>query len=298
MKLSLVDAALEKYGLPPWMKKYVYAYLKGNTVQGIRRAASFINVGRKKGIVTKKEIVLPNGTTFKREQILHLVSLFFYGEERIGSISKAWAATGSDLDPQHRRHFEEMAAIESRRARAIKNLVEGLGHRVEKPTKELVEVFDYIQSLRDWDERIVTKKLLLSYSYAKPFGYVFYKIFYPVSPEFMRSFGTAFNSRQEEELIGEEDAEEVVRSGEMHKERLMELAENVLARVTRSVDAELPKARASKIEREVMLLRDISIAYPLHRLNELGADIDVDKEVAQIKRLSKSKNFGSKNKSE
>ncbi|MFI5412279.1 MAG: hypothetical protein ACHQX1_00095 [Candidatus Micrarchaeales archaeon] len=292
MKLTLVDSALEKYGIPKWMRVYIQGYVKSNSIISIKRATAFINVGRKKGAITKTEIILPNGTKFHKEDMLHLVSLFLYGEERISQISQNWAKSENETQPSHKRHFAEMSQIESHRARAIKNLLNGLGSKPGKPSEELVYVFDYIESLRYWEERMVAKKILLNYSFAKPFGYVFYKIFYPVSPEFMRSFGTAFNNKQPQEYYGEEEARRIIEDNGISQEKLIELTENVLTLTTRAINTEIPGAKRSSIEKEVVLLRDISIAYPLHKINELGVKIDVEEEVAKIKKnaLKKKRN--------
>ncbi len=288
IKEKLVDAALERYRLPIWLKPYALSYLKGaNSLGAIKHAASFIDIGRRKGTITKTEVVLPNGTTFKREQVLHLASLFFYGEERMSEMSKMWASAVPGLTSGHKTHFISMAAIEAKRARAIKSLIQGLGNRPVAPTRELVELFDYVERLHSWEDIMITKKILLYNSFAMPFGYVFYRIFYPVSPEFMRSFGTAFNTKQPEEMAGEEEACRIIEQDEISRERLIYITENVLARIAKAVDAEMKNAKKAGIEREAVLLRDISIAYPLHRLEELGVNLDIEKEIATVKRMSR-----------
>ncbi len=285
---ALVDAALEKYGLPKWLKPYVLEYLKGNsTAAAIKRATSFISVGRKKGIVTKDEIVLPNGTKFNSDQILHLVSLFLYGEERMGKISKIWATTDSDGNVTHANHYSAVSIVETKRARAIKNLIQGLGHKPVDPTPELVELFDYIESLKIWGERLLAKKIIMYNSFALPFGYVFYKVFYPVSPEFMRSFGTVFSSKDHEEFAGEEEAAIIVQSGDIETDRLMKITEDLLVLIDNALDAEMKNAKKAGIEREVILLRDVAIAFPLHRLEDLGVDFNIEEEISKIKRRAK-----------
>lgn len=283
IKWALVDAAIKRYDLPVWVKPYIRDYLKGGDIATIKYAISFVKVGRKKGAVTGSEIILPNGKKFKKEHMAHLLSLFYYGEERISEVTKDWAASGSDKVSDHVDHFSAVSSIEAKRARAIKNLIEGLGLKVEKPTREIESVFDYVQGLRDWNERIIAKKLLLNYSYAKPFGGVFYKVFYPVSPEFMRSFGKAFISGIDERAA-EAEAEIAVAGRKVPEERVMEITRELLKRIYRSVNAEIPNARKAGIEREVMLLRDVSIACPLHKLDELGVKIDINKEINGIRR--------------
>ena len=285
LREALVDAALDKYRLPRWMKPYVLEYLKGNsTATAIKHATSFISVGRKKGVITKSEIILPNGVRFRSEQILHLTSLFFYGEDRMSKISRTWATTASDGNIAHSNYCSAIAEVETKRARALKNLVDGLGRRPVEPTPELVALFDYIEDLTVWSERLIAKKIILFNSFALPFGYVFYRVFYPVSPEFMRSFGTAFNRREPEELAGEEEATTIIQSNGIERERLMKITEDVLVLITRAIDAEMRNAKRAGIEREVLLLRNVAIACPLHRLMELGVDFDIEKEISLIKK--------------
>ncbi len=282
LKGAMVELAIRKYKLPQWMKPYIMSYLRGNDMSAIKFAASYINVGRKKGSIARNEIRLPNGKVFKKEHIAHILNLFYYGEVSVCETSKLWSET-HDRTPDHVRHFRTMCAVEEKRARTIRNLMLGLGYRIGKPTPELIAVFDYIKSLTDWDERLFAKKILLNYSYAKPFGYVFYKAFYPVQPEYMRTFGKAFTDHMEEETLSEKEAEDIIREKRIGYERLMEITEHLLMLILRSVNAELPTAKRAGIEREIVLLRDISLAYPLHRLEELGVDMDVQKEITYVK---------------
>ncbi len=286
LKGLLIDATLKRYGLPPWMKEYVQEYLKGSEVGAARYAISFISVGRKKGVVTKTEIVLPNGKRFRKDQIAHLLSLFYYGECRLSRISWSWSIdNGHDMEMA--RHFGAMHLVEVRRARAIKNLIEAFGYKVEDPSDELKDVFDYVEQLRTSQERVVAKKIFLNYAYAQPFGQVFYKAFYPVSPEYMRSFGKEFSIRSADAIYGERSAENIIVRGEIDTQKLLELATEILVRVARSIDAELPRARKAGIEREALLLRNIAVAYPFHRLKELGVDLDVKREIANVKRKAR-----------
>lgn len=286
LKGMLVEAMLKRYGLPPWMKEYILEYLKGNDVSAAKYAISFIKVGRKKGAVTKTEIILPNGKRFRKDQIAHLLSLFYYGETRLSRISWSWSI-GNGRDLEMARHFGAMHLVEERRARAIKNLIEAFGYKIEDPSDELKEVFDYVEQLGTSQERVVAKRIFLNYAYAQPFGQVFYKAFYPVSPEYMRSFGKEFSIRSADAIYGERAAENIIVHGELDRQKLIGLATEILIRVARSIDAELPRARRAGIEKETLLLRNIAIAYPFHRLKELGVDIDVKKEIANVKRKAR-----------
>ena len=287
IKGMLVDAVLKKYGLPPWMKSYVREYIKGADAGAIKYAMGFIKVGRKKGAVQKETIKLPNGKAFRKEQMLHLLSLCYYYEDRVAEISRRWATAGTDHVPLHDHHFLMMADVEQKRARAIKNLINSMAAKASAPNQAHKALFDYIESLHGWNERIVAKRLILNYSFRRVFGLVFYRSFYPVSPEFMRSFGKVFHNPEDVEKFGEQEAERVVQEGLIGKEQLVILTENLLGLIARAIDSEANTAKAAGVEREVALLKDIALAYPLHRLNELGVDIDVKSKLSAIKRSAK-----------
>jgi len=285
LREALVDKALEKYALPSWLKPYVLDYLKGNsTATAIKRATSFINVGRKKGTITKSEIVLPNGVKFGSDQILHLVSLFFYGEERMSKRSKKWRRTNGDGNRTHLNYVAEISNVEIKRARAIRSLIDGLGHKPIDPTPELMDLFNYVEGLNTWGERLLAKKIILYNSFALPFGYIFYKVFYPISPEFMRSFGTVFSSKAPEEFAGEEEASIIIQNNGIKRERLMEITEDVLVLIAKALRAELKNAKKAGIEREVILLGKVAIACPLHRLQRIGVDLNVEAEISRIRK--------------
>ncbi|MCL5430014.1 MAG: hypothetical protein M1504_00885 [Candidatus Marsarchaeota archaeon] len=290
IKRVVIETTLNKYGLPKWIAPYAEEYISGNTIAAIKYAKSFVNFGRKKGMVTKDTITLPNGVTFKKEQVVHLLSLFYYGELRISGISLHWSNMFA-RDSMQSEHFRTMSEMEAKRARAIKNVISGVGYKAEEPTKELVAVYDYVGSLTSWEEMLVTRKILLNYSYVMPFAQIFYRIFYPVSPEFMRSFGTTFKKKGERETRAEEEAEKIVREGKISRERLLQLTDDILGLVARSIDAEMPNAKRAGVIKEALLLRNISLAFPLHRLNDFGLEIDVDNE---IKNLGKTNNGISK----
>lgn len=293
VKDAIVNALLAKYGMPEWVRPYVVRYIRNCTVSEITRARGFVDFGRKKGVQTDDGMVLPNGVRFSNKQICHLLCLFYYAENRISEVSNAWATTSMDRDPQHRRHFADVSEIEAAHARAIKNLVSFVGCReLEDPPQELVDVFDYLAALTDWNERIVAKRLLLNYGYARTFGYVFYKVFYPVSPEFMRSLRAAFRKVPHVQLVGSNQVEAIIRTGLISHRRMLDITENMLSLIARSVDVEMPNAKKAGIEKEVALLRDISIAYPLHILEQYGIRMDIDNEVAKIRRMSLSRHGG------
>ena len=287
MGSEAIDGTIRKYGLPIWIKPYVYEYVKRDPVKAIKYAASFIEVGRKKGAITKKAIRLPNGHVFQKDEIMRILDLFYYGEERISRMSERWANESGNPDWEYTRHFREVAGVEARHARAIKNVMEGLGHKIEKPPKQFVEVFDFVENLTDCQERLITKRIVFWYSYRVSFGMVFYKVFYPVAPEFLRSLAKTFNmDRAKEELLGDSEVERIIKSNQINSDRLMWLVRQTLARIYNSIQAEKGLAKKAKVEREVQFLADIAIASPLHKLREMGVELDVRDELKGIKRLS------------
>lgn len=280
---KLVDSAMAKYNVPEWVRPYAYKYVRGNPISSVRFAISLVDTKRRKGEVTSKSVRLPNGKSFKIESILRVLGLFFYGEDMIAHIERAWAEGSIIGNAEYERRFSAMSELDARHARAIKNLAEGLGGRVSGRQDSLAMTFDYISGIQDWNARVFVTGLVLRYSYARTFGSVFYRVFYPVAPEFMRSFGKAFSSKSRDANWDTEEAERLVRSGAIGREQLLELARETLARILRSIDANAPLAKELGMGKEVALLSEISIAYPFHRLSELGVRLDVKEEIGLVK---------------
>jgi hypothetical protein len=276
----VVEAALRKYDLPLWAKPYIFRYVKGMSRDELKRDVGFLRFGRRKGSITGKGVTLPNGVLFKMDDIVHLLNLFYYGESRISAISGQWATTSGDK--QHSEHFRVMQKLELKRARAIKNFVQGLGHKVSGPSKELVEVFDYVEALKNWEDRVITKKILLYMSYVNPIGYVFYRVFYPVSSEFLRPLANIFTKKELFEEDGTREAEALVRNHTLDSAALEQLSEQVMSRVASSIKAEMPRAKKAGIEREAQLLMELAVAHPIYRLVELGADMKPEKTIKRI----------------
>ena len=281
---KLVDPVLERYNVPDWVKPYVLKYVKKNPANTVKFAASFIDVKRKKGEITSDYIKLPNGLKFRKDHILHLLNMVFYGEESMARIAEAWASKTPDPNGNYAAHFKAMAAKDSKHARAIKNLIEGLGRKPEKPQTEIVEVFNYVSNLVSWYDRILATELILRNSYAKTFGLMFYKVFYPVSPEFMRSFGKAFSDTDPESAWGISEATKIIETQMVTDERVIELTREILTRIQKSVDANMRLAKASGIENEAKLLADIAIAYPFQVLSRMGVGVNVGKEINKVKK--------------
>jgi len=186
----MIGTAMRKYGVPEWLRPYIYRYAKESNINTIRQAISFINVRRKKGEVTARYVRLPNGVVFDIDAVIHILNQFYYGVEATGRIAARWAAerppSGMEMI---RGHFAELSKERERHARALRNMIEGLGHKVEKPTKQIEHVFGRIAEIDEWPERLVATDVIIRDAYSRPFGFIFYRVFYPVSPEFMRSLG-------------------------------------------------------------------------------------------------------------
>lgn len=282
---KVVDSAIEKYGLPEWVRPYVYKYAKGSPISAVKFAISLLDVKRKKGEVTKSHVTLPNGTTFEMQSVLRLLNIFFYGEENISRLEEVWATKSIDRNAEYERRFLEMSEADSKRTRAIKNLIEGLGHPVGECPASVERVFDAISRIEPWKDRIVATGIVLRYSYATTFGMLFYKVFYPVSPEFMRSFGKAFENKNGSERWDTIEAERMLMDGNIDSKHVIGLARNVLSELLQLIESNMGLAKELGLEKEVRLLSEISIAYPFQRLSEMGIDINVEKEVSEVKKL-------------
>ena len=287
---GLISAAMKRYGVPDWIAPYIYKYAKQSDMFTIKRAINFINVRRKRGVLTSRQVKLPNGVTFDIKAVSHILNQFYYGVEAEARISERWSKEYTDYDHANfTKHYRELAATRKKHARALKNMIEGLGHKIEEPSRGIKRVFDTIASLDEWPDRLITTGIILRDSYSRPFGFIFYKVFYPVSPEFMRSLGKLFANRGEEGSWAESEIHKVVGEGALTSEHIVGLAEKILTEIYGSIDSEMPLAKKAKIEPEAKLLRDISIAYPLHTLKELGVELDVDKEMKRIALQGKKK---------
>lgn len=287
-RLEIVDRLMERYGIPIWVKPYVYQYIKRDPINSIKRATSFIDVKRKRGEITKDYVKLPNSTVFDMESVVHILSIFLYGEDRCADIYMRWANEPAPENIEYPRLYKGMGDVSTKRARAIKNLIEGIGQKISEPTKEITEVFDYIESVKNWKERFLCTNLILNYSYGVPFGRVFYKVFYFVMPEYMRTFGKAFDQNTEYLAAGNREAARIVSERLIPEDDVVRIAIELLSKILRSIDSEMRIAKRAKIENEAMLLRTIAIAYPLHILVDLGLNIDVDKELKRIETISKA----------
>lgn len=277
---GIVEKTMQRYNMPAWLKPYIYSYIKSNPLSAIKHATSFIEIRRKKGEITREYVRLPNGLTFDIKFINEILSLFYYGEERIGSIYARWSKEPGYENSEYKKRFAELSVLSKKHQRAIRNLMQGIGITPVKPRREVIEVFDYVESTSEWHDRILISGLFIKYSYSYPFAFVFYKVFYPVAPEFMRSFGKAFTADDASKTWLDIETKRIVK--ETENGHLMELARNVLTKTAASINSEVKIAKENKVEPEVKLLRDISVAYPLHMVSEFGVQIDPDKEAKDI----------------
>jgi len=281
--VKLLDCTKRKYNLPEWVKPYIYKYAKENPVSSVRFAISLIDVKRKKGEITKSSVKLPNGTTFAVESILKILNLFFYGEENMARIETAWANSSADRNAVYESHYMELAELDFKRARAIKNLVEGLGQTMGDQPDSVTRSFDRIYKIESWHDRIIATGLVLNCSYARTFGNIFYKVFYPVAPEYMRSFKKAFDTRKNERWDTIE-AKRLINNNLVERDHVIELTRNVLSTVQYTIESNIILAKELGLEKEAGLLGDISIAYPFQMLSDLGVKTDIDEEVSLVKR--------------
>ncbi len=287
----LVDKIMKKYGVPDWVKPYVYAYIRSNPLNAVRRGISFIDVKRKRGRITGNVIELPNSVQFEVSDVTRIVSLFYAGEEESSRIAESWSKDLHDYDSKrYAEHFAALSEIEQKHLRAIKNMLEGLGKKSGSETAEVRALFEKLGSITDWKERIISYDLVLKSSYGSTFGNIFYKVFYPVMPEYMRSFGKAFSSEDTEAGWGYEEAKRIIRDKEIDAQRLVQLFNDLLPLVGSIINANMDIAEKAGINKEVSLLRDIAIAYPVYISKECGADIDAEKETAAILETLKRRN--------
>ncbi len=270
---KLVDKAMDKYQVPDWARPYVYKYVSRNRVDLIKTAISFVGFGRKKGQITSDYAILPNGRKFRMKSIIKLLGIFFHGEQRLADLEMHWAKVHGIGNPEYENGYLELANLDYKGARAMNNLMGGLKYKIPEDNHTLDPLFDRMEKLESWEERILASGIILDYCYIKPFAGMFKRVFYPVVPEFMRSFGKAFTSKEAKERWDLLEARRLIATGRISKERAAELSKELLLLVSQSIDKNMPIAKELGILEEISLLKEISYAYPVHVLKELGVDI-------------------------
>lgn len=278
----MVDSALKKYDIPLWVRPYVYDYVKSDPANAVKKALSFVEIKRKKGMLTAKDVKLPNGITFDIKKVKMLLNTFFYAEEEVARMCTSWVERPAVYNAEYINHFTQTAESSTARARAIKSVIEGIAGNTKDTLKDIDSVFHYVATLTEWPERIVALDFILRYAYAKTLGLVFYKVFYPVAPEFMRNISKVFAKDEPCAIWGEKEATRMLEEGIVPKERVLAMCGEILSRVYASIESNLSIAKQSGVEREIGLLMDVSVAYPLERLAELGIISDARKEFKSI----------------
>ena len=281
---ALIDVQLDKYGVPAWTRPYVYKYATRNTVHTIKFAISLIDVGRKKGSLSKDGVRLPNGTTIPIESIARLVNVFFYGKERIAEIERDWARNRTLQNPIYEREYKRLSIIDHAQARAIRNMIEGMGKKVGEEPDTLSPIMDNLLSIEDWRKRVIATGVVINYSYVKTFGSMFFKAFYSVVPEYMRTLGKAFVNKEAAERWDVAEAKRIILKGDIGDQELISFVEGLLVSVKKTIDLNMKMAKLMGLEAEMELLEELALAYPLNTLKELGIDIDVQKTVGRIYR--------------
>jgi hypothetical protein len=281
---ALIDVYMNKYQVPAWTRPYVYKYATKNTVSTIKFAISLIDVGRKKGALSKDGVRLPNGTTIPIESIARLVNVFFYGKERIAGIELSWTKSRKVQNPKYEQEYKKLSTIDHNQARAIRNMIEGMGRKVGDEPDVLSPILEELSSIEDWRKRVIATGIVVNYSYVKTFGSMFFKAFYSVVPEYMRTLGKAFVTKETAERWDVEEARRIIKDGEIEEQELIEFVEELLVSVKKTIDLNMKMAKLMGLEAEIELLEEIALAYPLNTIKDLGVDIDVQKILGRIYR--------------
>ena len=270
---KLVDRAMDKYGVPEWARPYVYKYVSRNKVDLVKTAIGMVGFGRKKGQITSEYAILPNGRKFRMQSIIKLLSVFFHGEHRLANLESDWAKNHTTGNSEYAEGYMVLAEGDYKGARAMNNLVEGLRYKMPEDNGTLDPLFGRLTRLESWDERILASGIILNYCYMKPFAGMLMRVFYPVVPEFMRSFNKAFAQDKSGERWDLLEARKLIATGKISKERAASLANELLGLVSKSIDSNIALATELGIKEEILLLKEVSVAYPTHILRELGIEV-------------------------
>jgi len=275
-----IDPIINKYNLPPWVKLYAVKYIKKNPMKVISKAFGFVNYGRKKGAILGNKVILPNKYEFDIDTVAYISELFLYGNKKLAEIAIAWS--NRQADP-YKDHYARLAEAYEGDARAINSLLDGLKRKPRfEPTKELNEFFEWLRGIDGVYTRIIALDFIIKYAYAKTFGAVFFKAFYPVSPEFMRQLKSVLNYNSEEFGFGEAEAMRLIKEKVIPEAELVDFANKILKLICKSIESEMPIAKEAGISTEISLLGEVSIAYPLHVIADAGVNISPDEEAKKI----------------
>ncbi|ASI13534.1 membrane protein [Candidatus Mancarchaeum acidiphilum] len=281
-----IKEVLKNYNMPLWISDYVDAYIREDPLNSMKRATSFINVKRKRGSVTSTYVILPNGIKFSMSDISKILSLFYYGEKQVELMAESWSSRPDPVHVNYVKHFINVGKAEKRHLRAIKNLMDGLMRKPEEPPQIIKDVFSYIMNLDQWEERFIALYMIMRYSYSAIFGQVFYKVFYFVMPEFMRSFGKVYIDENGDLKWALEETRNMIKNGSISESRVLKISEDLLSLIEASVKYEISITKDLEVEKEIRLMLKVAIAYPLHELKDLGVNVDIKKEESTIDTLS------------
>ncbi|MGC8669545.1 MAG: hypothetical protein ACP5TL_00100 [Candidatus Micrarchaeia archaeon] len=283
---TIVNTMLKKYNIPSWITPYAIRYARRNPMRTIKFAMSFIETKRKKGAVTSDYVVLPNGLKLKISSLMRILNAIFYEQDLMSKVAKKWVSSPIGYDKKFNEYAEQFSLAEAKHAVAIKNLIEGLGYKVNEPDPRIIKLFEYIESLDTWQKRLIAVNIVLRDAYAEAFGLILYKVFYSVSPEYMRAFGKVFSKNEDYSKDGYEEAKKVIKEKQLPDEEVINLTRDIALRVLQTIDFNMDVAKEIGIVEEVKLLRDIAIVYPFQTLKELGLNVNPDKELLNIKKLA------------
>ncbi len=280
-KNKLFDYALKKYNMPVWTKEYILNYLnKKSKIESMKHLMILIN-RRKKPILTKTKIKLPNGSVFEIKDILHIISLFYFGEMLMQKVIEQWLDNRTNIE--YTKHFINILDITEKHEGTIKNLLNGFKYKIEEPPKNIKRVFEYIENTKDCNERIIIIGIILQDAYAISFGNIFYKVFFYLSPEYMKLIKQSLNYKISEINWFNNQAKQIIKNKLINENRLISLSENLSILINNSIKSESKFAQKLKIKNEVELIKTIAIAYIFHDLYELNVNINIDIEMKKCK---------------
>ncbi len=280
-KNKLFDYALKKYNMPVWTKEYILNYLnKKSRIESMKHLMILIN-RRKKPILTKTKIKLPNGSVFEIKDILHIISLFYFGEMLMQKVIEQWLDNRTNIE--YTKHFINILDITEKHEGTIKNLLNGFKYKIEEPPKNIKRVFEYIENTKDCNERIIIIGIILQDAYAISFGNIFYKVFFYLSPEYMKLIKQSLNYKISEINWFNNQAKQIIKNKLINENKLISLSENLSILINNSIKSESKFAQKLKIKNEVELIKTIAIAYIFHDLYELNVNINIDIEMKKCK---------------
>jgi hypothetical protein len=276
---AFLDKVLEKQGIPKWAVGPIVEYLKSRKDKiGTIKSLLAIISSRKKPVLTKTTITLQNGMEFRINDILYVVSLFYFGEAMMHRILENWMQEKSKPAPEYALHFQQLLDITDKHKNAIKNLLDGMDYALIAPPQHIKSVFDAVEQVSDWNERIFVIGFLLRNTYDASFGAVFYKIFYRISPEYMKLVSAALEYKAEEAKWFEIMSISMISKNKISQTRVIGITHSIVSLINRSIKKEMGHARKMHISPEIDLLRRIAIAHVFSELSAIMPGIDSNKE--------------------